>query len=332
MGGALIRIAIFLALLPAGPAVARQLEDQSETILSAAACDPAPQPGVNDKQLVAATPFAGLPRGLSLALLTDQSPTSWPRYSRGLVMTVRQLTLDLGVVSEMGTTQGPLLFYVERGTVGISINSRLTYYEPGSAVLVELGQRYLLQNDDDEPVRLVRVQLTPPDTETTVSRGDLVAAHGVERAAIPGPPFLASRLLVSAAAPALQEGTRLVLACLTWADPAAEARDIAHPGPVALLVLAGQLLIGETGTRAAGDCVVYQAGMVHHLRAGNPPPVVLMVGAIPPGSELWNADLAASSSRSSGRLSFTCGEETGSRAVPEAARMSARQHLAIARQ
>jgi quercetin dioxygenase-like cupin family protein len=332
MSGVLIRIAIVMALLPVGPAAARQMDDQSGSPLSAAVCELAPpELGGGDEQ-VAATPFAVLPRGLSLVVLTNQSPTSWPRYARGLVMTVRQLTLDPDVVSEMRITQGPLLFYVEGGTVGISINSRMAYYEPGSAVLVELGQHYLLRNDSAESVRLVRVQLTPPETETTVARSDPAAAHGVERAAVPGPPFLASRLLLTTPAPAMREGTRLVLACLTWADPAVEARDIAHPGPVALLVLAGQLLVGETGIRATGDCVVYQAGDVHRLRAGDPPPVVLMIGAIPAGSELWRGASAVGGSRSSVGSTPRCGEETAAGAAPDAGSMSARDRVPVARQ
>jgi quercetin dioxygenase-like cupin family protein len=286
---------------------------------------------MNDRQLPAATPSAGLPPGLSLVVLTDQSPTSWPRYARGLVMTVRQLTLDPGVVSEMRITPGPLLYYVERGTVGISINSRLAYYEPGSAVLVELGQHYLLKNDDNEPVRLVRVQLTPPETETTVARSDPAAAHGVERAAIPGPPFLASRLLLTTPAPAMKERTHLFLACLSWADPAAEARDIAHPGPVALVVIAGELLVGETGTLTASDCVVFQAGDVHRLRAGDPAPVVLMVGAVPAGSELWHGGSAVGSFRSSVGSTPRCGEETAAGVAAGAGSMPAREVMLMAR-
>ena len=335
MSAVLLRLAIVMmllpVLLPASPAAARQGEDQAGSPLSAAACDSTPsESGVGDQQRAAATP-SGLPPGLSLLVLSDQSPLSWPRYARGLVMTVRHLTLDPGVASEVRTTPGPLLFYVAGGTVSLSINSRMQAYEAGSAVLVELGQRYLLRNDLDAPVRLVRVQLTPPATETTVSVGEPAEVHGVEREASLGPPFLANRLLVSAEAPAMQEGTHLVLACLRWVDAAAEARDVAHPGPVALFVLEGQLRVGETGTREAGDCVVFQSQVVHDLRAGDPAPVVLLVGALPAGAELWNPASAAGRARSTGRLSFHCGEETATSTVPGVARMAARHTWVITR-
>ncbi len=89
--------------------------------------------------------------------------------------------------------------------------------------------------------------------------------------------------------------------------------------------------VSRTSINSAGDCVVLQAQEAHHLRAGDPPPVVLLVGAIPAGAELWNPESAASGSRRTGRPSAHCGEETAADIAPDAASMSARNAVQMAR-
>jgi quercetin dioxygenase-like cupin family protein len=259
--------------------------------------------------LAAVPTVAGVPAGLSLAVLTDRAPVSWPGQVGSLVMTVRHLTLDPGVESAMRITYGPLLYYIERGTVGISINSQWDEYGPGSTALVELGQRVVLRNTNDKPASLIRLQLAPSGKETTVSYGDPAELRGIEQEAAPGPPYLTSRLLVDANVPAMASGDHLVLGCLTWTDLATDARDIVHPGPAALIVAAGQLLVGETGSRVEGECVVFQTAVPHRLRAGEPPPVVLLAAVVPANVELWQSGSESTGSPASNYLSYTCGED-----------------------
>ena len=245
-----------------------------------------------------------------MVVLADQQTEDWPLRASGLILTLRHLDLDPGAASESRRAEGPLLFYVETGSVGISINSQMAYFEAGASVLVQRSQRYVLRNASEAPASLLRVQVVPPGEETEVSYGEPVDVRREDRESPPGPPFIDSRLLLTGEIPAIEGRTHLILGCVSWSDPAADPGDVAHPGPVGYLVLRGQMLVGETGSRGAGECVVFQAQVPHRLRAGEPPPVVLVVAAMPDGAQLWGAPaIGAGSQAAATRLKFACGEQ-----------------------
>ena len=62
-------------------------------------------------------------------------------------------------------------------------------------------------------------------------------------------------------------------------------------------------------------------------RAGNPPPIVLLAGAIPAEAELWDPESAITGSRSTHRLTFECNPSD----APDAAGMPVRDSASIAR-
>jgi quercetin dioxygenase-like cupin family protein len=306
----LILLGALAASLAAVPAARQPAGAQPAPTALPAACDLAAS-GAESGQAptTESTLAAGLPAGIALAVLAEQPSERWPGFVRGLVLTVRHLTLAPGADSTQRRTSGPLLFYVETGTVGISINSRLQPYEQGAAALVETNQYYLLRNDTAAPATVLRLALVPPGEETTVGRrpGEIAVIRGVEEPA--GPEPIDSRLLLSADVPVLAGRTRLFLACLSWTDPAADPGEAAHPGPVGLVVLHGQLLVGETGDLGEGGCVLFQPQAPHRLRAGDPPPVVLVVGAVPEGAQLWSSPTAgAEPGPSTVRFTVRCGE------------------------
>ena len=262
---------------------------------------------------------AELPAGLSLRMLADMATDQWPPFASGLVMTVRYLTLDPGVRAAPRQTQGPLLFFIETGSVEFSINGRPQVFDQGSSVLIERGQNYQLRNDDPVgPATLLRLQIVPPGKETQVSRGDIADVRDGEQAFSPGPPFIRSRLLLTADLPVVEGRTHLILGCLTWADLAADTGDASHPGSIGLLVLDGQLLVGESGSVAAGQCIVYQPQVPHRLRAGTTPPVILMAGAVADGLPFWGDPSPDVGAQPGGRMSFNCDEQVEPDAIPDA--------------
>ena len=260
-----------------------------------------------------------LPPGLALAVLADEATEEWPPFARGLVMTVRYLTLDPGVASAMRQSQGPILFYVASGAVGVSINGQPRVVEQGASFLVERSKNYQLRNEDaTTPASVLRVQVVPPGGETKVARGDIATAVDDEQAFAPGPPFIASRLLLSVDVPAVDGPTHLVLGCLSWADVSADPGEVVHAGPVALLVLEGELLVGDAGSLAAGQCTVFDGTVAHRLRAGSPAPRVLMIGILPDGAPLWAEP--GDGDPTPGRLAFSCEPAAMPDAIPDAAR------------
>ena len=304
----LMLLTIVVVLVPA-PVAGGQPTESADSGVPPTACD-GPPDEVGSDPLTSITPAAGLPSGLELVVLADQPTEDWPLRVSGLILTLRHLELDPGAASESRRAEGPLLFYVETGSVGISINSQMAYFEAGASVLVQRSQRYVLRNASEAPASMLRVQIVPPGEETEVGYGEPVEVRREDRESPPGPPFIDSRLLLTGEIPAIEGRTHLILGCVSWSDPTAAPVDIAHPGPVGYLVLRGQMLVGETGSRAAGECVVFQAGQPHRLRAGEPPPVVLVVATMPDGSQLWKAEtIEEDSDASTNRLGFACGEQ-----------------------
>jgi hypothetical protein len=161
------------------------------------------------------------------------------------------------------------------------------------------------------------VQVVPPGSETKVSRGDIAQVIDDEQMMAPGPPFIRSRLLLSADVPAVDGPGRLVLGCLAWEDVSAGSRDAVHPGPVALLVLDGQLLVGDSGALGLGQCTVFQGGVVHRLGAGTSPPQVLLIGMLPAGAALWSEPVAQAPAPL--RLRYACDPDVPPDAIPDGA-------------
>jgi hypothetical protein len=98
---------------------------------------------------------------------------------------------------------------------------------------------------------------------------------------------------VEADIPALKGTTHLFLACLTWADPASDPGFGWYFGPVGLQVLAGQLLMGDVEFLSTRESTIFQPEASRRLQAGEPPPILLMFGAIPQDAPIWNPETAA---------------------------------------
>jgi quercetin dioxygenase-like cupin family protein len=287
------------------------------------ACD---TPAVEDEGAAAmpADPAlrANLPPGMTLHVLADAATEAWPPFARGLVMTVRALTLDPGVTAATRQSQGPVLFYVESGSVSVSINGRPEVFEQGAAFLIERSKNYQLRNEDlGTPATLLRVQVVPPGSETKVSRGDIAQVVDDEQMMAPGPPFIRSQLLLTADVPAMDGPGRLVLGCLAWEVDPAGARDTVHPGPVALLVLDGELLVGNSGALGAGQCTVFQGDVVHRLGPGASPPRALLIGILPAEATLWEEPVAQAPAPL--RLRYSCDPDVPPDAIPDGARRRA---------
>ena len=307
----LLLLAIVVVLLPA-PVAGVQTTESSGNIDTPTACGGTTgESGSDASRTTLMTPAAGLPSGLEVAILADQPTEDWPPRASGLILTLRHLTLDPGSASESRRAEGPLLFYVETGNVGISINGVMDYFSAGTGVLVQRNQRYVLRNASQAPASMLRVQVVPPGEETEVGGyGGSVDVRQEDRESPPGPPYIDSRLLLTGEIPAIQGRTHLLLGCLSWSDPAADPAEIAHPGPVGYLVVRGQMLVGKTSSRMAGECAGFQAREPHRLRAGSPPPVVLVVTVMPDGSRLWTTEnVGEGSDASTNRLKFDCGEQ-----------------------
>ena len=306
----LIVLSIFALVVPT-PVVLAQPAEPSSVVVVPRACASGPgEPADDASRDSDSSPAVGLPAGLSFVTLGDLTVEEWPPRASGLILTLRHLVLDPEVASESRRAAGPIVFYVAEGSVGISINSQLSFFEPGAAVLVQAGQRYVLRNASMSPARVLRIQVVPPGEETQVAFGEPVQVHEVDLASPPGPPHIDSHLLMTAEIPAIEGRTHLTLGCLTWDEPSADSGDLVSLGPVGYVVLQGQMLVGEVGSRNPGDCVMFQAHVPHRLRSGESSPTVLVVAAMPDGAALWNTAAGSDSLQpASNRLRFACGEQ-----------------------
>jgi quercetin dioxygenase-like cupin family protein len=311
MRASLILVAVVMTVIaaspgPASPRVRAQAADSAVPV----ACSPTDgQFGGGGQSTLPSALGEGLPEGVELTVLAAHATEQWPAFAESLVMTIRRLDLVPGAVTEIRRTQGPLLFYVESGSVALSVNGRMQPQSPGVATLVQTGQHYLLRNEAAAPATILRLALVPPDEETTVGRGEIaqVIDTGDEITASPG--MVESRLLLRADVPTMSGPAHLFLACLSWRYPEDDPGETAHPGPVGYVVLEGQLLVGEAGTLNAGDCTLFPSQSPRRLRAGDPPPTLLMFGAVPSDQPLWIPADSAADSGSAGELSeFECGE------------------------
>ena len=230
---------------------------------------------------------SGLPAGMALRLLAEGTVNQLPRQN--LVLVVRAVTVQPGAASEVDRTRGALLYVVTAGVADIAINGTPETYVAGSSVLVAPDQFYGLINPGDEPVALLRLSIEPSGQETEVSVGDpLSVTHEDGEVDAVSPERIVSRVVMRAEVGRLPEGTvRLFLGCMAWEDPGADSGELRQPSSVGLVVLKGQLRLGESDVINAGRCLQFRPQAAHRLQSGTPPPMLLIFGAIPSGQHLW---------------------------------------------
>jgi hypothetical protein len=78
-------------------------------------------------------------------------------------------------------------------------------------------------------------------------------------------------------------------------------------------------LIGDSGTLDAGGCTLFAPQSVRRLRAGDPPPTLLMFGAVPGDQPLWIPADSATGGSAGGPSEFECGEFAAPAEPPVAA-------------
>ena len=253
------------------------------------AATPAPDP-----QLV-----AGVPDGVTLSLLGSGLAEQLP--ATPAVMQLSRLSVPPGAGSDTRQAYGPILFYVEAGTVAAYVGGIPTTLPTGGALLVPTDELYAFINEGAAPASLLRLGLT--------GTGDALIADVVPPSsdlpdAPPPPPPV--QLVRGEVAPLPAAGARLFLACLTGQGPEAGAADHSHPGPVGLLVERGRLTVRDGIELPEGGCTLFQAGEAHRELPSDPAAAVLLFGVVPDGLPLWTAATALAAPPVTTAL--TCGE------------------------
>jgi quercetin dioxygenase-like cupin family protein len=301
------------------------------------ACEAARATGGSDQEpVLGSSVTTGVPSGLSLTMLAEIPAAKWPKYSSGLVLTAHQVTLEPQASMAMSRRKGPRLLYVEAGTIAVSINSQAQPHGVGSGVLVETDQNYLIRNETAENAAVVSLEVDPSIANENVGYGDIAQLQPDNPPAALGPPaepllpgdegeptrelpvIISHRLLTAAILPQTERAP-LFLACLSWSDPAFDTGELFHPGPVGLLVLQGELRVGDSARLGVGECVVFQPHERYRLRASDPSPVVLMAGIAPAETPFWNDAAAQAPGQLSRPLSWSCGQEEDAASVSAAA-------------
>ena len=204
---------------------------------------------------------------------------------------------------------GPVLFFVEDGSVTVYVEGSPVPLQLGESRLIQMDGLYALHNPSAETATVLRLALVPlesPDVPIANFR-----TPEVNDAPPPGPPPNVE-LLFRSEVDALPAGdARLFIACVGWTQAGADDVEHSHPGPVGLLVQDGTLIVDSTTRLQADDCWMLQPDIPYRAHAESAVAEAVMFGVIPDGEALWvPADPASASELSSSAavLDLECGQ------------------------
>jgi quercetin dioxygenase-like cupin family protein len=207
-----------------------------------------------------------------------------------LRLVLRRIELETGQGADPRTSQGPLLYYVQSGTVTFHVEGTEQVRSEHDCLFVPAEAEISYQNDANPPTRAVvlRLSLAPPRTE------DQEIAIFIEPTTTSGMTPAASSLLLSAdVASPPQEGAWLFLTAIAWNSPVADPGWHRHSGPVGLHVETGgvtvDLLSGQRRLPQQG-CAYIPADTIHRELAAEVPTTILLAGVLPAAGALWISD------------------------------------------
>jgi hypothetical protein len=266
--------------------------------------------GAGSSTLTAAiSPAPGQPDGISLSLLADGAADHLPPPPARLFLS--RISLGPGTSVDTQAAAGPILYYVEAGTVAIIIAGDPVTYGPSQAVLVPMDELYALVNPSGtDPASLLRLAVTPTSVES-VPVADFLIPPSVDVSTIStapnAPPSQStSTLLFRADLTVLPSSPfRLLLACAVWTAPPDPATSASFSGPVGFRLVSGTLLLAEDRQIGETGCTVFEPGQTLTVGPGDQPPSGVLFGLLPAGQDLWQA--AGSGSTTGSVVNISCG-------------------------
>jgi hypothetical protein len=221
---------------------------------------------------------AELPAGIEVTALAACPALELPEGTE-FNLAIERVTLNADVESKTRRTAGPVLYWVEVGTVDVFRNGRNQTLVPGESLLVERNTLVKLRNESGESAQVLLVGLLPPKGQLPIT-----AASDAPYTWNPLPEehelIAHEELLVSGAGIVAREETLLFAACLNWTDAAAEMAERSYPGPVGVWVLRGQAVVNGSEQLSEGGNVLTGAYSPLRVQAGEQVPAVLMFGAL----------------------------------------------------
>jgi hypothetical protein len=236
-------------------------------------------------------PAPGQPDGISLSPLAEGETNQLPPPPARLFLS--RISLGPGTTVDTQAAAGPILYYVEAGTVSIVIAGEPVTYGPRQAVLVPMDELYALVNPSGtDPVSLLRLAVTPTSVES-VPVADFLIPPSVDVSSISTAPNAppsesTSTLLFRADLNVLPPRPfRLLLACAAWTAPPDPGTAASFPGPMGVRIVSGTLLLG--GDRKIGEtgCTIFASGQPLSAGAGDQAPSGILFGLLPAGADLW---------------------------------------------
>jgi hypothetical protein len=254
-------------------------------------------------------PASGQPGGISLSPLADGEIDQLPPPPARLFLS--RISLGPGTTVATQAAAGPILYYVEAGTVSIIIAGDPVTYGPSQAALVPMDELYALVNPSGtDPVSLLRLAVTPTSV-VSVPVADFLVPPPVDVSSIStapnAPPSQStSALLFRADLNVLPpQPFRLLLACAAWTAPPDPASSVSFSGPVGIRIVSGTLLLGEDRKIGETGCTLFEPGQALSVGPGDQPPSGVLFGLLPAGVDLWQA--APSESPTGSVVNVSCG-------------------------
>ncbi len=221
---------------------------------------------------------AELPAGIEVTAVAACPALELPEGTE-FNLAIERVTLYSEVESKTRRTAGPVLYWVEVGTVDVLRNGKNQTLVPGESLLVERNTLVKLRNESGESAQIILVGLLPPKGQLPIT-----AASDAPFSWDPLPDekelIAHEELLVSGAGLVAREETLLFAACLNWTDAAAEMAERSYPGPVGVWVLRGQAVVNGSEALSEGGNVLTGAYSPLRVQAGEQVPAVLIFGAL----------------------------------------------------
>ncbi len=229
LGSGYLRTAVSARIVATHPAI------QQDGSLALPNCSPA-ESGEQVQPMPAVTPSLAPPHAFGAVgdLLATAFVAQVPPGPMRLVLRRIELETDQG--ADPRRSRGPLLYYVQSGTVTFHVEGTEQVRSEHDCLFVPTEAEISYQNDANPPTRAVmlRLSLAPPTME------DQEIAIFIEPTTTSGMTPAASSLLLSAdVASPPQEGAWLFLMAIAWNSPVADTGWHRHSGPVGLHVETG---------------------------------------------------------------------------------------------
>ncbi|MFT4040730.1 MAG: hypothetical protein QM692_21295 [Thermomicrobiales bacterium] len=226
---------------------------------------------------------AGTPEGSQLALLAAGEAQKMPGTVGTVQLSRLQIPADYKTDSLRAT--GPILFYVESGSILVFINGEEHQVAAGNSALVDEFKEYAVEQAGNEPAVVLRLGVMP-ENSSVQEIAIFQPLADTEDATRPAVAMEVEYLVLGQSIDLPQAPATLLVGCLNVSAAAGQENDVVHRGVVGFYVQEGAMRVYAIGELPTSGCTIVAPGAAHMLNTSGDA-TALLFAVLPAGVPIW---------------------------------------------